>query len=46
MLFSGGMGLCVDSVMYLGYLILFYYDLMIVKVIVYGENCFDVLMKM
>lgn len=45
-LFVGGMGLCVDLVVYIGYIIFFYYDSMIVKVIVYGENCFDVFMKM
>ena len=43
---SGGMGLRVDSAMYSGYSIPPYYDSMIAKVIVRGENRFDALMKM
>jgi acetyl-CoA carboxylase biotin carboxylase subunit len=43
---SGGMGLRVDSAMYSGYTIPPYYDSMIAKVIVHGENRFDALMKM
>ena len=40
------MGLRVDSAMYSGYSIPPYYDSMIAKVIVHGENRFDALMKM
>lgn len=43
---SGGVGLRVDSAMYAGYKIPPYYDSMIAKVIVHGENRFDALMKM
>ncbi|WP_086351163.1 acetyl-CoA carboxylase biotin carboxylase subunit [Candidatus Enterococcus clewellii] len=43
---SGGMGLRVDSAMYNGYKIPPYYDSMIAKVIVHGENRFDAFMKM
>ena len=43
---SGGMGLRVDSAMYPGYTIPPYYDSMIAKVIVHGEDRFDALMKM
>ncbi|MHC5227240.1 acetyl-CoA carboxylase biotin carboxylase subunit [Enterococcus sp. LJL99] len=43
---SGGMGLRVDSAMYTGYTIPPYYDSMIAKVIVHGEDRFDALMKM
>jgi acetyl-CoA carboxylase biotin carboxylase subunit len=43
---SGGMGLRVDSAMYTGYKIPPYYDSMIAKVIVHGENRFDAFMKM
>lgn len=43
---SGGMGLRVDSAMYSGYSIPPYYDSMIAKVIVHGEDRFDALMKM
>lgn len=43
---SGGVGLRVDSAVYSGYTILPYYDSMIAKVIVHGENRFDALMKM
>lgn len=43
---SGGMGLRVDSAMYTGYTIPPFYDSMIAKVIVHGENRFDALMKM
>lgn len=43
---SGGMGLRVDSAMYSGYTIPPYYDSMIAKVIVHGDNRFDALMKM
>jgi acetyl-CoA carboxylase biotin carboxylase subunit len=43
---SGGMGLRVDSAMYSGYTIPPYYDSMIAKVIVYGDNRFEALMKM
>ena len=43
---SGGVGLRVDSAMYTGYTIPPYYDSMIAKVIVRGENRFDALMKM
>ena len=43
---SGGVGLRVDSAVYPGYTIPPYYDSMIVKIIVHGENRFDALMKM
>ena len=43
---SGGVGLRVDSTMYNNYTIPPYYDSMIAKIIVHGENRFDALMKM
>ena len=43
---SGGVGLRVDSAVYPGYTIPPYYDSMIAKIIVHGENRFDALMKM
>lgn len=43
---SGGVGLRVDSAMYNGYSIPPYYDSMIAKIIVHGENRFEALMKM
>lgn len=43
---SGGLGIRVDSAVYPGYTIPPYYDSMIAKVIVHGENRFDALMKM
>ncbi|MDH6363647.1 acetyl-CoA carboxylase biotin carboxylase subunit [Enterococcus sp. PF1-24] len=43
---SGGMGLRVDSAMYSGYVIPPYYDSMIAKIIVHGNNRFEALMKM
>lgn len=43
---SGGAGLRVDSAVYPGYTIPPYYDSMIAKVIVHGENRFEALMKM
>ncbi|EHJ57138.1 acetyl-CoA carboxylase, biotin carboxylase subunit [Streptococcus urinalis FB127-CNA-2] len=43
---SGGVGLRVDSAVYGGYTIPPYYDSMIAKIIVHGENRFDALMKM
>ncbi|MDR0846376.1 MAG: acetyl-CoA carboxylase biotin carboxylase subunit [Lactobacillales bacterium] len=43
---SGGPGLRVDSAMYPGYSIPPYYDSMIAKVIVHGEDRFDALLKM
>lgn len=43
---SGGLGLRVDSAVFSGYTIPPYYDSMIAKVIVHGENRFDALMKM
>lgn len=43
---SGGVGLRVDSAVYPGYTIPPYYDSMIAKVIVHGENRFEALMKM
>lgn len=43
---SGGVGLRVDSAMYTGYRIPPYYDSMIAKIIVHGENRFEALMKM
>ncbi|CQR24288.1 acetyl-CoA carboxylase biotin carboxylase subunit [Streptococcus varani] len=43
---SGGVGIRVDSAMYPGYSIPPYYDSMIAKVIVHGENRFEALMKM
>lgn len=43
---SGGVGLRVDSAMYNNYTIPPYYDSMIAKIIVHGENRFDALMKM
>ena len=43
---SGGVGLRVDSAIYPGYTIPPYYDSMIAKILVHGENRFDALMKM
>ncbi|MBO0475785.1 acetyl-CoA carboxylase biotin carboxylase subunit [Vagococcus sp. DIV0080] len=43
---SGGLGLRVDSAMYQGYTIPPYYDSMIAKVIVHGENRMEALSKM
>lgn len=43
---SGGVGLRVDSAVYNGYTIPPYYDSMIAKIIVHGDNRFDALMKM
>ena len=43
---SGGVGLRVDSAVYPGYTIPPYYDSMIAKIIVHGENRFDALMEM
>lgn len=43
---AGGVGLRVDSAVYNGYTIPSYYDSMIAKIIVHGENRFDALMKM
>lgn len=43
---SGGVGLRVDSSVYNGYTIPPYYDSMIAKIIVHGENRFEALMKM
>lgn len=43
---SGGVGVRVDSAMYTGYTIPPYYDSMIAKVIVHGNNRFEALMKM
>lgn len=43
---SGPVGVRVDSAMYPGYTIPPYYDSMIAKVIVHGENRFEALMKM
>ena len=43
---GGGLGVRVDSAMYSGYTISPYYDSMIAKVIVHGENRFEALMKM
>lgn len=43
---SGGVGLRVDSPVYPGYTIPPYYDSMIAKIIVHGENRFEALMKM
>ncbi|WP_312498238.1 acetyl-CoA carboxylase biotin carboxylase subunit [Enterococcus sp.] len=43
---AGGLGVRVDSAMYSGYTIPPYYDSMIAKVIVHGENRFEALMKM
>ena len=43
---SGGVGLRVDSAVYPGYTIPPYYDSMIAKIIVHGENRLDALMKM
>ena len=43
---SGGVGLRVDSAVYPGYTIPPYYDSMIAKIIVHGENRFAALMKM
>lgn len=43
---SGGVGLRVDSAVYPGYTIPPYYDSMIAKVIVHGENRFEAPMKM
>ena len=43
---SGGVGLRVDSAVYPGYTIPPYYDSMIAKIIVHGENRFEALLKM
>lgn len=43
---SGGMGIRVESAMYSGYTIPPYYDSMIAKVIVYGKDRLQALMKM
>ena len=43
---SGGIGLRVDSAMYNGYTIPPFYDSMIAKVIVHGENRMEALAKM
>lgn len=43
---GGGLGVRVDSAMYSGYTIPPYYDSMIAKVIVHGENRFEALVKM
>lgn len=43
---SGGIGMRVDSAMFSGYRIPAYYDSMIAKIIVHGENRFEALMKM
>ena len=43
---SGGVGLRVDSAVYPGYTIPPYYDSMIAKIIVHGDNRFEALMKM
>ncbi|MEQ9764837.1 acetyl-CoA carboxylase biotin carboxylase subunit [Streptococcus sp. ZJ151] len=43
---GGSLGLRVDSAVYNGYAIPPYYDSMIAKIIVHGENRFDALMKM
>ena len=43
---SGGVGLRVDSAVYAGYSIPPYYDSMVAKIIVHGENRFEALMKM
>lgn len=43
---SGGVGVRVDSAVYTGYTIPPYYDSMIAKIIVHGENRFEALMKM
>ncbi|WP_165212315.1 acetyl-CoA carboxylase biotin carboxylase subunit [Streptococcus tangpeifui] len=43
---AGGVGMRVDSAVYPGYTIPPYYDSMIAKIIVHGENRFDALMKM
>ncbi|WP_019789174.1 ATP-grasp domain-containing protein, partial [Streptococcus sobrinus] len=43
---AGGVGMRVDSAVYHGYTIPPYYDSMIAKIIVHGENRFDALMKM
>lgn len=45
-LFSGGFGVCVDLVVYLGYFIFLYYDSMIVKVIIYGKMRDEVIVCM
>lgn len=42
---SGGPGIRVDSAVYPGYTIPPYYDSMIAKIIVHGDNRFDALMK-
>lgn len=35
----GGMGVCWELYIYFGYIVFVYYDLMIGKFIIYGENC-------
>lgn len=35
----GGFGVCWEFYIYVGYIVLLYYDLMIGKLICYGENC-------
>lgn len=42
-LFFGGYGVCVDSVVYLGYEIFLFYDLMVVKLIVMGKDWNEVI---
>lgn len=36
---SGGFGVCWEFYIYVGYMVLLYYDFMIGKFICYGENC-------
>lgn len=45
-LFFGGLGVCVDSYVYMGYDILFFYDFLIGKLIVWGKDCDYVMMWM
>lgn len=35
----GGLGVCWDLYIYLGYVVFLYYDLMIGKLIIFVENC-------
>lgn len=42
----GGLGVCWDLYIYVGYIVLLYYDFMIGKLIIYGESCDEVIVCM
>lgn len=42
----GGLGICWELYIYVGYYVFFYYDLMIGKFIIYGESCDEVIVCM